>query len=196
MNTYRFRSLPLLPVLVAVLLCAGCADDPTPRASRVSVVPTTSSVVAPTTVVVPSTKPLTTVVPSPLLTEIETAYDAAYADLLAAEAIPDENYPRLTDHIAPGQLEQWRSVIRQLRVDGKSVRPGEGSWRRVELLRSLDASRVEIVVCRLDRESTDGEPDSRTARYQESFDLIDGRWKWSGRQWLDRGAASDCALPS
>jgi hypothetical protein len=151
------------------------------------------------------TKPLTTAPPSPLLDEVVAAYDAAYADLLAAGAIPDENYPGLEDHMDHGQAEQWRTVIRDVRERGLRVRAADSSrpWRRVEAFDRISVDVVEIEVCRVDpEESVDAlgvvvDVSHRAYRYVETLVRKEGQWKWSGREWVDPSAsASDCAWPS
>lgn len=163
--------------------------------------PSTSS--AGTPVSPPSTRPLTTAPPSDLLTEVTAAYDAAYADLLAAGAIPDPNYPALTDHMDAGQAEQWRTVLRGLVSEGKRVQAAEsGRWQRVESLVESSDVAVDLIVCRFDPDpSIDSAGnvtnlDSRPYRYRETFLRVNGVWKWAGREWIDSNdSSSDCALP-
>jgi hypothetical protein len=205
--------------LAATLLTAGCSDDssadPTPVTAgpTTAVDPTTTAGIETTTTVAeaatsttsaapPVTKPLTTAPPSELLAEVTAAYDAAYADLLAAEAIPDENYAGLENHMSSGQAEQWRSVIRRLRENGQRVVPGSGGWVRVESIDQPSDALVRLTVCRLDTERSvdaSGTPvatSSRAARYVEEFQMTGGGWIWSGREWVDPSPDySDCALP-
>lgn len=207
--------------LTATLLATGCSDDTSADPTPVTAGPTTTAdettttgaestttTAEPTTSTPPTstpvTKPLTTAPPSELLTEVTAAYDAAYADLLAAEMAMDENYPGLQDHIAGAQLEKWREVIRGLRADGKSVRdsPGTPEWRRIERIEP-SSDRVLLNVCRMQRQETVDQggigsgADTRPYRYLETLELIGGGWKWTGREWIDSAAdGSDCALPS
>lgn len=205
--------------LAATLLTAGCSDDssadPTPVTAgpTTSVAPTTTAGIETTTTTAeaatsttsvspPVTKPLTTAPPSELLTEVTAAYDAAYADLLAATIAGDENSPALANHIAGAQLEQWREVIRGLKADGLSVRNDSASpeWRRVEAIDEVGARQVALDVCRVQRQETvDGAgvgsgAEGRPYRYRETLELVDGGWKWTGREWIDSSSdASDCA---
>lgn len=210
--------------LAATLLTAGCSDDssadPTPVTAgpTTTVDPTTTAGIESTTTVAdaatsttsasptspPVTKPLTTAPPSELLTEVTAAYDAAYADLLAATIAGDENSPALANHIAPGQLETWRSTIRGLRESGTTVRTVEssGPLRRIEGFSQVSDTMVELNVCRFpNEESVDPKgvitpPGDRPYRYLETLELIDGGWKWSGREWIDPSDEySDCSLP-
>ena len=208
---------------IAVLLLTGCGGDdtasnevrPVSGVSTTSAPATTStttaadattvapSTTAPTNTAPPSTKPPTTAPPSALLDEVLAAYDAAYADLLAAEAIPDENYPRLLDHMDTSQADAWRNVIRDAREKGLRGRPNATvpSWRRVESFEQPGDTTVRIEVCRFDSsEVIDAAgalvgSDDQPYRYVETFELIGGRWKWSGREWVDPSPDySDCAL--
>lgn len=208
--------------LAATLLTAGCSDDssadPTPVTAgpTTSVAPTTTAGIETTTTTTaqaatsttsvspPVTKPLTTAPPSELLSEVTAAYDAAYADLLAAEAIPDENYPALENHMSSGQAEQWRSVIRRLRESGQrvSTHPTDPGWHRIEAV-EFGADWVDLTVCRLDTEQAvdrEGRPidgGTRPYRYVDTMELEDGRWVWAGREWVDPSSDfSDCAVPS
>ncbi|MEI2653351.1 MAG: hypothetical protein V9G12_14610 [Microthrixaceae bacterium] len=139
--------------LAATLLTAGCSDDssadPTPVTAgpTTSVAPTTTAGIETTTTVAqaatsttsvspPVTKPLTTAPPSELLTEVTAAYDAAYADLLAATIAGDENSPALANHIAGAQLE----------TGGESF---VGSVPMVTRARPHDST--VVVACRVDR---------------------------------------------
>jgi len=218
-----YRSLVALtlvvPVVLGVFAAAGCSGDDAAKPTPVTTTrpgPTTSTSAAPTTTVVavaptttttlaapPPTKPLTTAPPSPLLDEVVAAYDAAYADLLAAGSIPDENSPALGRHIAGEQLEKWREVIRGLRVDGRhaAVTDAKSAWRRVESIVAQSATRVTLVVCRfdnvetVDRQGVVVDPSLRPFRYSEVFEL-EATWKWVAREWIDStGSGSDCALP-
>ena len=207
--------------LAATLLTAGCSDDssadPTPVTAgpTTAVDSTTTAGIETTTTVAqaatsttsaspPVTKPLTTAPPSPLLDEVTAAYDAAYADLLAAEAIPDENYAGLENHMSSGQAEQWRSVIRRLRENGQrvSAHPTDPGWRRIEAV-EFDADWVDLTVCRLDTEQAvdrEGRPidgGTRPYRYVDTMEMEDGKWVWAGREWVDPSSDfSDCAVPS
>lgn len=207
--------------LAATLLTAGCSDDssadPTPVTAgpTTSVAPTTAAGIETTTTVAqaatsttsvspPVTKPLTTAPPSQLLAEVTAAYDAAYADLLAATIAGDENSPALANHIAGAQLEQWREVIRGLKADGNIARVNSAlqSWRRIEQFDSSNPTLASLIVCRFDNvESVDStgtvvDPATRPFRYVESFEALEGEWKWIGREWVDpSGRESDCALP-
>ncbi len=216
---------PLLAAAsIAALLLTGCGGDDSEASDEVTPVKgvsTTSapaatsttegpnattaepSTTAPTNTAPPSTKPPTTAPPSALLDEVLAAYDAAYADLLAAEAIPDENYPPLLDHMDTGQADTWRNVIRGLREKGQRIRPHAStpSWRRVESVEQPDETTVLVDVCRYDTEETidaagtvvDGV--TRIYRYVDTFALIGGSWKWAGREWVDPSPDySDCAL--
>lgn len=216
---------PLLAAaLIAALLLTGCgrgdseASDEvtpvtgvsttsTPAATSTTEVPdaTTAapSTTEPTNTAPPSTKPLTTAPPSALLDEVLAAYDAAYADLLAAEAIPDENYPPLFDHMDTGQADTWRNVIRGLREKGQRGLPSTAvpAWRRVESIEQSSETTVMLDVCRFDStEIVDASGtfvgrDDQPYRYIETFERIGGSWKWSGREWVDPSPDySDCAL--
>lgn len=184
-----------------VAFAAGCADEQaaTPRpVERSATTLTTTTTAAP-----PVTKPLVTAPPSPLLDEVVAAYDAAYADLLAAEAIADENYPALGNHVGEGQLEKWQSVIRQLRTAGESVRRvDDGRWRRIEDVVLHGDGDVEITVCRFDPDETVDAVgsvvgvDRRPYRFIETLWEFGDAWKWVGRQWVDsESQSSDCARP-
>lgn len=161
---------------------------------------TTTTIAAP-----PVTKPLTTAPPSPLLTEVTAAYLAGYADLLAAEETMDENYPALGNHIFGGQLDTWREVIRGYRADGITARdvPSAPRWVRVEEAEIVDEGEVRLNLCRMDSQEavlasgTGTGADKRPYRYLETMWLVDGGWKWAGREWIDSSASgSDCAVPS
>ena len=208
---------------IATLLLTGCGGDDseasdevtpvtgvsttsTPAATSTTTTADTTTAVPPTTAPTasapPSTRPLTTAPPSAVLDEVLAAYDAAYADLLAAEAIPDENYPPLTNHIHGGQLDAARNVIRGLREKGHKVRPNATvpSWRRVEAIDQSSNTRVLLEVCRVDpSEAVDTtgqvvDVGTRPYRYVETFELDGGSWKWSGREWVDPSPDySDCA---
>jgi len=204
-----------------VLVGAGCTDDkaadpiPVTSATSTTAPPATtaptiasSTIPAPdstttTAAAPPSTKPLTTAPPSPLLTEVTAAYDAAYADLLAAEMALDENSPALPNHIAGAQLEQWRAVIRDARAAGLTARshPGSSPWRRVEAM-VVEQDVVRLDVCRydntetIDRMGTVANPATRPFRYVETLRNVEGVWKWVGREWVDQSSEqSDCASP-
>lgn len=209
---------------IATLLLTGCGGDDseasdevtpvtgvsttsTPAATSTTTTADTTTAAPPTTAPTasapPSTRPLTTAPPSALLDEVLAAYDAAYADLLAAEAIPDENYPALTNHIHGGQLDAARNVIRGLREKGLQVRSSATvpAWRRVESIERPTDNTALLEVCHLD--SSEGvdvtgaviTSSRRPYRYVETFELIGGSWKWSGREWVDPSPDySDCAL--
>lgn len=188
--------------LLLVAASAGCADEQvaTPEPVRERSAPTLATTTAPPP---PPTKPLVTAPPSPLLDEVVAAYDAAYADLLAAEAIPDENYPALSDHVGEGQLEKWKSVIRELAAANERVRRvDEGRWRRIEAIVDHGGGDVEITVCRFDPDETVDAAEEvvgasrRAYRYIETLWRVGEVWKWVGRQWIDSAfRSSDCALP-
>ena len=136
-----------------------------------------------------------------LVAEAIAAHDAAYADLLAAEAVPDEYLPRLVDHLEPGQLEQWRSVIRRLREKGLRVRANNRlpSWRRVEHSEVISTHEVRLNTCRLDtEEAVDGggnvvSTTETPHRYLETMVRSDTGWRWEGREWIDPPDRTDCA---
>lgn len=219
MSFHRFRPVVVAGAATLSLVAVGCSDDPSvsaPDATSTTVAgsgggssttsgSTTTEVgpgVTTTVVAPPVTKPLTTAPPSALLDEVTAAYDAAYADLLAAEAVMDENHERLDDHIAGVQLEQWRTVIRGLRADGLTVRdiPNAPEWRRVEAFEARSELAVVLEVCRMQRQETvdrsglGSGPDERAYRYLETLEKIGGVWKWTGREWVDGAVAgSDCA---
>ena len=206
--------------LAATLLTAGCSDDssadPTPVTAgpTTSVAPTTTAGIETTTTTAqaatstttaspPVTKPLTTAPPSELLTEVTAAYDAAWDAVLAAAAIPDENFPGLSAHIGGGQLARWQELIRGARSDGvrTQISDAEAPWRRVEEITVQSPTRTILTVCRFDaREDVDGSGEvvnrsTRPYRYAETLDLEGGEWKWTGREWIDgRPDSSDCAL--
>ena len=137
----------------------------------------------------------------PLVAEATAAHDAAYSDLLAAEAVPDEYLPRLGDHMEPGQLEQWRSVIRRLREAGLRVRANDRlpSWRRVEHAEVVSTHEVRLDTCRFDTEEAidaGGNVVSATEtphRYLETMVRSDTGWRWEGREWIDPPDRTDCA---
>lgn len=195
--------------MATMTACGGDAH----RAERVVPVQVTTTTVttrtAPTTTAAslaasttpPVTKPLTTAPPSPLLDEVVAAYDAAYQDLLAAEATMDPNSPVLDDHMAGAQLEKVREVIRAFGSNGQAVRHVAGGWLRIEVFDRVGATAVDLEICRMDRDVTVGKDgavlasDARSFRYRESFDYLGGSWKWTGRVWLDSDSQPDCASP-
>ena len=170
----------------------------TPATGLSTTVPSTATPSSP-----PSTKPLTTAPPSQLLTEVTAAYDAAYADLLAAGAAADENMLTLDGHMDAGQAEQWRTVIRSLRDRGEHLvvaSPAE-RWRRVESLGQPSPTVVTLNVCRFDPDTTVDSSgavvgrDDRAFRYLETLTRKGGSWRWSGREWIDTSKdSSDCSL--
>jgi len=223
MSIHRSRTAAL--VLTVAILSSACSNDddapptpvtghdrPTTTGSASSTATNTSSSEATTSAPAPSpvpsppvTKPLTTAPPSALLDEVVAAYDAAYADLLAAEAVMDENHPALAHHIAGLQLERWREVIRGARVDGLTARPRQGgtSWRRVERFEQSSSHEVRLEVCSYDTTETvdaSGVVVSRADRpfrFLETMTQDEGGWKWTAREWIDASQGfSDCALPS
>lgn len=208
--------------LAATLLTAGCSDDssadPTPVTAgpTTSVAPTTAAGIETTTTVAqaatsttsvspPVTKPLTTAPPSQLLAEVTAAYDAAYADLLAAGSIPDENYAGLANHVAGAQLETIKEMLRRSVLEGvRGVQdPTAPPWSRVEGIEMPSSTRVILNVCRFDNtDAVDAAGNvvssaDRPFRYLETIELLEGTWKWTAREWIDESrSASDCASPA
>jgi hypothetical protein len=152
-----------------------------------------------------STRPLVTAPPSALLTEVTDAYKAAYADVAAAGAISDPAYPKLTEHIALGQLERLVAFLEEQQREGIVNRQPvpTRSWIRVEGLTVLAEDVVGLEVCNFDdavatKVATGEEVDRGTMpdRYIETMRKIDGVWKWTARDWIDsaKGNGTDCAL--
>lgn len=151
----------------------------------------------------PSTKPLVTAPPSPLLDEVVAAYDAAYADLRAALFAMDANHPDLGRHIAGAQLDKWRELIGEYASEGLTARAsGRAGWRRVEAIHEVEPRVFELEVCRYDDVEGVG-PDGdvrvradRTFRYVETVESFQEELKWSARSITESSSAhSDCALP-
>lgn len=195
--SHRFMAGVLL-----VVLATGCADEhaarprPVEEASATTVASTTS---VPTP---PPTKPLVTAPPSPLLDEVVAAYDAAYADLLAAGAAPEEDHSDLGTHIADPQLGAIRDLLAELSRDGIVGRLDETRppWRRIERFDLVDERTVRLEVCRfdptegVDRSGVVVDPATRPFRHADTMRQEEGAWKWTEREWLDdSGSSSDCA---
>lgn len=193
--------------ILGLLSATACSEDaPRSEPVRVTSASTSPSTIDPgttsTSVNAPvPTKPLTTAPPSELLTEITAVYDAAYSDLLAAEAIPDEHYAKLGDHMTPKLAEHWRQTLSQLRSSGLKVRQMAGTerWKRVERIELDDETHVAIVVCRFDPdEAIDAagavaQSDAWSYRVGEAFEFSEGTWKWSERTDITRGPSrSEC----
>ena len=137
----RRTSHGLVAALLALTACSGGRADPR-RLEPVAETSTTTSATSTTTTSAapPVTKPLTTAPPSPLLTEVVAAYDAAYQDLLAAGAVRDPDFPRLDDHIGGAQLDRSRELLAELVRRGVSVRENGERWRRVESIEQVNKS--------------------------------------------------------
>lgn len=219
---HRRAIAPLLVaagVLAAGLTgCGGASDrsttavsapDPTIASDGAATTTTTPATTVPASTSTlppdapPSTKPLTTAPPSPLLDEVVAAYDAAYADVLAALSVADESHPALGNHIAGGQLDRWIEVIRAARMSGVRTRVPDPSaaWRRVEAMEVRGVDEVQLTICRFEARE-DFTPDGnvvgrsdRPFRYLETLARIGGMWKWTAREWIDGASdSSDCAL--
>ena len=148
--------------------------------------------------------PPVTAPPSELLTEVTAAYDEAMLAYDRASASPSGDLPDLPDYICCAHLPRIRARLLSDRLNGViSTTDPSRRWRRIEAITQLAPDDVDLDVCRdsqaVETDLVTGQVTrypARMYRFIDSMRLIDGRWKWWAREWVDPSPDyTDCSPP-
>ena len=134
---------------------------------------------------------------------VRSAYEAASRAFIEAAAIPDPNYPALTETHTGPMLEQRQDTLRALQLDHRIIRYPQPSQYRVEIDDvTIDGDVARLTVCVVD----DGERVEKdtgrviasgvgTVQGTAAMRRVDGTWRLAERREDQRwDGVAGCAV--